>query len=122
MLAQIRPAVVMIVLFSALTGLAYPLAITGIAQVILARPANGSLETKNGVVVGSRLIGQLFTGDTYFHGRPSATSAPDPKDPTKTVDAPYNATNSSGSNLGPTAKKLIDRVQVGCGGSRWRTR
>ena len=112
MLSQIRPAIVMIVLFSALTGLVYPLAITGIAQVVLARPANGSLETRNGVVVGSSLIGQVFTGDAYFHGRPSATSAPDPKDPTKTVDAPYNAANSSGSSLGPTSKKLIDRVKA----------
>jgi K+-transporting ATPase ATPase C chain len=112
MLAHIRPAVVLIVLFSILAGLAYPLAITGIAQLILAGPANGSLESRDGGVVGSRLIGQLFTADKYFHPRPSATSAPDPKDPTKTVDAPYNAANSSGSNLGPTAKKLVDRVKA----------
>ncbi len=112
MLAQMRPAIVMIVLFSALTGLAYPLAITGVAQLVLAGPANGSLESRHGVIVGSSLIGQAFAADTYFHPRPSATSAPDPKDPTKTVDAPYNAGNSSGSNLGPTAKKLIDRVKA----------
>ena len=112
MLAQMRPALVMIVLFSALTGLVYPLAITGIAQVILVKPAGGSLETKDGVVVGSSLIGQAFTSDKYFHSRPSATSAPDPNDSTKTVDAPYNAANSSGSNLGPTSQKLLDRVKA----------
>jgi len=112
MLSQMRPALVMIVLFSALTGLVYPLAITGIAQVVLVGPAAGSLETKDGVVVGSSLIGQAFTSDKYFHSRPSATSAPDPNDPTKTVDAPYNAANSSGSNLGPTSQKLLDRVKA----------
>jgi K+-transporting ATPase ATPase C chain len=112
MLSQMRPALVMIVLFSALTGLVYPLAITGIAQVALGRPADGSLETKDGTVVGSSLIGQNFTSDKYFHPRPSATSAPDPKAPTKTVDAPYNAANSSGSNLGPTSQKLLDRVKA----------
>jgi K+-transporting ATPase ATPase C chain len=113
MLSQMRPALVMIVLFSALTGLVYPLAITGIAQVALVRPADGSLETsKDGTVVGSSLIGQAFTSDKYFHSRPSATSAPDPNDSTKTVDAPYNAANSSGSNLGPTSQKLLDRVKA----------
>jgi K+-transporting ATPase ATPase C chain len=112
MLAQMRPAIVMIVLFSALTGLVYPLAITGIAQIALVRPASGSLATKDdGIVVGSSLIGQSFVSDKYFHGRPSATSAPDPNDSTKTVDAPYNAANSSGSNLGPTSQKLLDRVK-----------
>ena len=114
MLAQFRPAIVMIVLFSALTGILYPLAITGIAQVALIGPAGGSLEKNQaGVVVGSSLIGQSFTSDKYFHGRPSATSAPDPSDATKTVDAPYNAANSSGSNLGPTSQKLLDRVKGG---------
>jgi K+-transporting ATPase ATPase C chain len=112
MLAQLRPAIVMIVLFSALTGLAYPLVITGLAQLVLAGPANGSLESRNGVIIGSSLIGQAFSAETYFHPRPSATSAPDPKDPTKTVDAPYNAANSSGSNLGPTARKLVERVKA----------
>ncbi len=111
MLSQLRPAIVMVVLFTALTGLAYPLAITGIAQVALKGPADGSLVLRDGAVVGSRLIGQNFTTDRYFHGRPSATSAPDPKDSTKTIDAPYNAANSSGSNLGPTSQKLIDRVK-----------
>jgi K+-transporting ATPase ATPase C chain len=108
MLAQMRPALVMIVLFSALTGLVYPLAITGIAQVILVEPAGGSLQTKDGVVVGSSLIGQSFTSDKYFHSRPSATS--DSSDSTKA--APYNAANSSGSNLGPTSQKLLDRVKA----------
>jgi potassium-transporting ATPase KdpC subunit len=111
MLSQIRPAIVMIVLFTALTGVVYPLAITGIAQVAMRSRADGSLIAKDGVIVGSALIGQNFTSDKYFHGRPSATSAPDPKDPTRTVDAPYNAANSAGSNLGPTSQKLVDRVK-----------
>jgi K+-transporting ATPase ATPase C chain len=112
MLTHLRPAIVMIVLFTALTGIAYPLAITGLAQIALKAPAGGSLLTRNGVVVGSALIGQNFTSDRYFQGRPSATSAPDPKDASKTIDAPYNAANSSGSNLGPTSQKLIDRVKA----------
>lgn len=110
MLAHLRPAIVMTVLFSALTGLAYPLAITGIAQVVLPGKANGSLIERDGKVAGSVLVGQNFVSDRYFHGRPSATSAPDPADSSKTVDAPYNAANSSGSNLGPTSQKLVDRV------------
>lgn len=112
MLTHLRPAIVMIVLFTLLTGLAYPLAITGIAQVALKRPADGSLVTRNGVVIGSALIGQNFATDRYFHGRPSATSGTDPNDATKTVDAPYNAANSVGSNLGPTSQKLLDRVKA----------
>ena len=110
MLAQLRPAIVMIVLFTALTGLAYPLAITGIAQLAMSNKANGGVIERDGKVVGSALIGQNFVSDRYFHGRPSATSAPDPADSTKTVDAPYNAANSGGSNLGPTSQKLVDRV------------
>jgi potassium-transporting ATPase KdpC subunit len=110
MLAHLRPAIMMIILFSALTGLAYPLAITGIAQFVFSGKANGSVINRDGAITGSALIGQNFTSDRYFHGRPSATSAPDPTDPSKTVDAPYNAANSSGSNLGPTSKKLVDRV------------
>jgi len=113
MLAQLRPAIVMIVLFTGLTGLAYPLAITAIAQLAMSHSANGSVVERDGKVVGSSLIGQNFASDRYFHGRPSATSAPDPADATKTVDAPYNAANSSGSNLGPTSKKLVDRVNGG---------
>lgn len=112
MLSQLRPAIVMIVLFTALTGLAYPLAITGIAQVALRGPADGSLVSRNGVVVGSALVGQNFATDRYFHGRPSATSGTDPNDASKTVDAPYNASNSVGSNLGPTSQKLLDRVKA----------
>jgi potassium-transporting ATPase KdpC subunit len=112
MLAQLRPAVVMIALFTALTGLAYPLAITGIAQLLLSAQANGSLVERDNTVIGSALIGQNFASDRYFHGRPSATTGPDPADPSKSVDAPYNASNSMGSNLGPTSKKLVDRVNA----------
>jgi K+-transporting ATPase ATPase C chain len=110
MTQHIRPAIMMIVLMTILTGLAYPLAMTGIAQVILPWQANGSLIQKDGKVIGSALIGQNFTGPTYFHGRPSATTDTDPNDSTKTIPAPYNAANSSGSNLGPTSKALLDRV------------
>lgn len=110
MLLQLRQTLVMIVAFTVVTGLAYPLVITGIAQLAMATSANGSLIRKDDTVVGSSLIGQSFTADRYFHGRPSATSAPDPADASKTIDAPYNAANSSGSNLGPTSKKLIERV------------
>jgi K+-transporting ATPase ATPase C chain len=112
MLSQLRPAIVLIVLFGALTGLAYPLAITGIAQLGMPGKANGSLIERDGKVVGSALIGQNFASDRYFHGRPSATTGPDPADPSKSVDAPYNASNSMGSNLAPTSKKLIDRVNA----------
>ncbi|MBL6614616.1 MAG: K(+)-transporting ATPase subunit C [Reyranella sp.] len=112
MLKELRPAIVMIVLFTVLTGLAYPLAMTGIAQVLFPRQANGSLILKDGkVVIGSELIGQNFTEDRYFHGRPSATTDTDPNDSSKTVPAPYNAANSSGSNAGPTSKALIERIQ-----------
>src|SRR5476649_81504 len=111
MFKEIRPAIVILVLLTVITGLAYPLAMTGIAGVIFPKQAQGSLIEKDGKVVGSALIGQVFTGDKYFHGRPSATNAPDPKDATKTVDAPYNAINSMGSNLGPTSKALVERVK-----------
>jgi K+-transporting ATPase ATPase C chain len=110
MTQHIRPAIMMIVLMTILTGLAYPLAMTGIAQTIFPWQANGSLIQKDGRVIGSALIGQNFTGPNYFHGRPSATTDTDPKDPTKTIPAPYNAANSGGSNLGPTSKALVDRV------------
>ena len=108
---HIRPAIVMIVVMTIITGLAYPLAITGIAQVLFPHQANGSLIEQDGKVIGSALIGQNFTSDKYFHGRPSATTEPDPKDPSKTVPVPYAADNSSGSNLGPTSKDLVDRVK-----------
>jgi potassium-transporting ATPase KdpC subunit len=111
MLQHIRPALVMIVVMTALTGLAYPLAMTGIAQAIFPHQANGSLIEKDGKVVGSELIGQDFESDKYFHGRPSATTEPDPKDPTKTVPVPYAADNSVGSNLGPTSQALVDGVK-----------
>lgn len=108
---HIRPAIVMIVVMTLITGLAYPLAITGIAQAVFPHQANGSLIEKDGKVIGSALIGQSFTSDKYFHGRPSATTEPDPKDATKTIPTPYAADNSSGSNLGPTSKALVDRVK-----------
>ena len=111
MLREIRPAIVVLVLLTAITGLAYPLAMTGIAQAIFPYQSRGSLIEKDGKVVGSALIGQVFADDKYFHGRPSATNTPDPKDATKTIDAPYNAANSGGSNLGPTSKMLIERVK-----------
>jgi potassium-transporting ATPase KdpC subunit len=111
MLREIRPALVVLIALTLITGLVYPLAMTGIAQVILPHQANGSMIERDGKVVGSELIGQVFESDKYFHGRPSATTAPDPKDPTKTVPAPYNAANSGGSNLGPSNKALIDRVK-----------
>lgn len=115
MLKEIRPAIVMIVLLTIVTGLAYPLAMTGIAQALFPHQANGSLIVKDGKVLGSQLIGQNFAEDRYFHGRPSATSAPDPNDSSKTVPAPYNAANSSGSNAGPTSKALIERIQEDVG-------
>ena len=113
MLKEIRPAIVLVVALTLITGLAYPLAMTGIAGAIFPRQAQGSLIEQDGKVVGSTLIGQVFTSDKYFHGRPSATTAPDPNDSTKTVPAPYNAANSSGSNAGPTAKaRSIDEGEL----------
>jgi K+-transporting ATPase ATPase C chain len=110
MASQLRPALVLFVLFSILTGLIYPLAMTGIAQLIFPARANGSLIEKDGKVIGSSLIGQNFTDAKYFWPRPSATTAADPNDSTKTIPAPYNASASSGSNKGPTAKDLMERV------------
>src|SRR6201987_5008812 len=112
MLREIRPAIVILVALTLITGLVYPLAMTGIAKVILPRQAEGSLIEGDGKVIGSALIGQEFKSDKYFHGRPSATVAPDPNDSTKTVPAPYNAANSGASNLGPSNDALIDRVQA----------
>src|SRR5271165_3431964 len=112
MMKHARPAIVMIVCMTVITGLAYPLAMTGIAQLLFPHQANGSLITKDGKVIGSELIGQNFTSDKYFHPRPSATTEPDPKDPSKTIPAPYAADNSGGSNLGPTNQALIDRVKA----------
>ena len=112
MLKQMRPAIVFIVALTLITGLVYPLVMTGIAGVVFASRSQGSLIERDGTVVGSELIGQQFTSDKYFHGRPSATNTPDPNDATKTVDAPYNAANSGGSNLGPTNQALIDRVKA----------
>jgi potassium-transporting ATPase KdpC subunit len=111
MLRQIRPAIIVLVVLTLITGLAYPLAMTAIAGVIFPKQAEGSLIEKDGKVIGSSLIGQEFKDDKYFHGRPSATTAPDPADSTKTVPAPYNAANSGGSNLGPTSKALNDRIK-----------
>jgi K+-transporting ATPase ATPase C chain len=111
MLRQIRPAILMIVVMTIITGIAYPLAMTGIAQAIFPAQAAGSLVEKDGKVIGSALVGQNFTGDKYFHGRPSATTDTDPNDATKTVPAPYNAASSAASNLGPTAQPLVDRVK-----------
>jgi potassium-transporting ATPase KdpC subunit len=112
MLREIRPAIVVPVALTLITGLAYPLAMTGIAQALFPRQAQGSLIERNGTVIGSELIGQQFASDKYFHGRPSATTMPDPNDSTKTVPAPYNAASSGASNLGPSNKALIDRVQA----------
>src|SRR3954470_7203115 len=111
MLREIRPAIILLLLLTVITGLAYPLAMTAIAGAIFPSKAQGSLIERDGKVIGSALIGQEFKEDKYFHGRLSATLAPDPNDSTKTVSAPYNAANSGGSNLGPTSKALADRLK-----------
>lgn len=110
MLKEIRPAFVLVIALTLITGLAYPLAITGLAGILFPHQAQGSLIERDGKVIGSTLIGQEFKRGDYFQGRPSATTAPDPTDATKTLAAPYNAANSGGSNLGPTSKALADRI------------
>ncbi|QRM34393.1 potassium-transporting ATPase subunit KdpC [Microvirga sp. VF16] len=117
-MSHLRPALVLLLLFTALTGLAYPLVLTGIGQALFPAQASGSLITRDGRVIGSDLIGQAFTSDRYLWPRLSATSAQDPADPTKTVDAPYNAAASAGSNLGPTSQKLAERLTVSA--EAWR--
>lgn len=112
MLKEVRPAIALLVALTLITGLLYPLAMAGIANVLFPHQAQGSLIERDGKVIGSELIGQAFTSDRYFHGRPSATTAADPADATKTLPAPYNAANSMGSNLGPTSRALIDRVKA----------
>ena len=112
MLKEIRPAITFIITLTLITGVAYPFAMTGIARVVFSSQASGSLIEQDGKVIGSSLIGQEFTSNKYFRGRPSATTAPDPKDPTKTVSTPYNAANSGGSNLGSTSKALMDRIKA----------
>lgn len=122
MTAYLRPALVLLGAFSLLTGAAYPLAVTGVAQAVFPSQANGSAVVKDGAVVGSALIGQTFTSERHFHGRPSATSAADPQDGAKTVESPYNASNSTGSNLGPSSATLkaaiADRVAALGGGAQ----
>ena len=111
MIKELRPALILLIALTLLTGLAYPLAITGLAAIIFPYQSQGSLIERDGKVIGSELIGQAFASDRYFHGRPSATTGPDPADPSKTVPSPYNAANSMGSNLGPTSKVLADRMK-----------
>ena len=110
MLKEIRPAILMLIVLTVITGLIYPLAMTGVAVTLFPDKAEGSLIERDGKVVGSSLIGQEFKGERYFHGRPSVTTGPDPADPSKSVVQPYNAANSMGSNLGPTSKALAARV------------
>ena len=113
MFKLIRPAIVLLLVLTVITGLLYPLAMTAVASAVFPYQAQGSLVTDgSGKVIGSALIGQDFTSDKYFHGRPSATLGPDPADATKTALVPYNAVNSMGSNLGPTSKVLSDRVKA----------
>ena len=110
MFKALVPALRASLLLWALLGLAYPLLVTGFGQALFPYEAQGNLlRSADGTVIGSRLIGQQWTGPEWFHGRPSATTGTDPEDPTKTIAAPYNAANSGGSNLGPTSRTLIER-------------
>jgi len=117
-MTYLRPALVLVLLFTLLTGIALPLAFTGAATALVPGRANGSLVERDGKVVGSALIGQAFTSARYFHGRPSATTDTDPNDSSKTVPAPYNASGSGASNLGPTSKALLDRVTADVAANR----
>jgi len=112
MTSQIRPAATLVVLFTLVLGLVFPLVFTGLAQAVFPFQAGGSLISRNGQIVGSALIGQNFTGPQYFHPRPSALMGADPKDPSRQVPTPYDASESGASNLGPTSKALIDRVKA----------
>ena len=112
MMREIRPAITFLIAFTLITGIGYPYLVAGIAQIAFPYQANGSLVTRSGAVIGSSVMGQSFAGDRYFRSRPSATSGPDPSDPSKTTSVPYNAANSGGSNYGPTSKALLERVQA----------
>ena len=109
-MSQLRPAILMMAVMTLILGLASPLALPGIAQVAIPHQANGSLIEKKGTQIGSELIGQSITSAKNIHGRPTMTPGPDPQDPSKTVPTPYNGGSSAGSNYGPLAKPLIDRV------------
>ncbi len=110
MLKEIRPAIVMVLMLTLVTGIAYPLGMTELAQLLFPYQANGSLIDKGGRIVGSELIGQSFAGDRYFHGRPSAITGTDSAG--KPIATPYDASSSMGSNLGPTSKALADRIEA----------
>jgi K+-transporting ATPase ATPase C chain len=112
MLKHMKQAILATIVLTLLLGIGYPLAMTGLANVLFPRQAHGSLVTKDDKVIGSELIGQNFTSTQYFHGRPSATTDTDPADSSKTIAAPYNATNSSGSNAAPSAKALVSDVEA----------
>lgn len=112
MLNHLRPAIVLLGAFTLLTGVAYPLAMTGVAQAVFPKQANGSLVEQDSKVIGSSIMGQSFVSDRYFQSRPSATLGPDPADSSKSIAVPYNTANSGGSNYGPTSKALIERVSA----------
>jgi K+-transporting ATPase ATPase C chain len=106
----VRPVLISAVFFMVVTGLVYPVLTTIVSELLFHRQAQGSIITQKGVDVGSAIIGQWFTKPEYFHPRPSVTTGTDPNDSSKTIDQPYNAANTSGSNLGSTSKKLVDAV------------